>query len=243
MKRFPVGLTLAALLALGALISLGVWQLNRLAETTRNRERIAALSNAPAVPLARLLATTIPLNLDHRRIVVDCQPARASAPVVYRYAIADGVVSWRLLTMCALSGGPFDGILLDRGLVATLSGVMAPNAMRFPGPATVTGVSRVLGASPLFGDSMPSGVPDITLLRVLDPRAVGRVALLAGLSRPAPYYLVVESEQPAVAGVKPSPVVEDVPRDNFGYALTWFGLAGALACVYAAFLWRRLSSR
>ena len=39
-------------LALGALISLGVWQLNRLAETTRNRERIAALSSAPAVPLA-----------------------------------------------------------------------------------------------------------------------------------------------------------------------------------------------
>ena len=243
MKRFPVGLTLAALLAFGALISLGVWQLNRLAETSRNRERIAALSSAPPVPLARLLATTGHLDLDHRRIVVDCETARGSTPIVYRYAIADGVVSWRLLTMCALSGGPYDGILLDRGLVTTLSGVMAPNAMRFPGPAKVTGVSRGLGAAPLFGDSMPSGVSGIALLRVLDPRAVVRVARLAGLSRPAPYYLVVESEQPSVAGVKPSPVVEDVPRDNFGYALTWFGLAGALACVYAAFLWRRLSSR
>ncbi len=241
MKRVPPGLTLAALVVLALLVGLGVWQLRRLAETTRNRQRIEALAHAPAIPLAPLLASGA--NLDHRRVSVDCGPPPSTAPIVYRYALADGTVAWRLLTMCSLTGGAYDGVLLDRGLIAAAGGAMAPPATRYPAPGSITGVLRRLGAAPLFSDSLRSDVAGVTLLRVLDAAAVRRIAALAGIARPAPYYVVVEAERPAVAGVSPAPVAEDVPRDNFQYALTWFGLAAALACVYAAFIWRRLRSR
>ena len=60
--------------------------------------------------------------------------------------------------------------------------------------------------------------------------AAGRMSLpvrdntstASGARRPLPYYLAVESEAPAPAGITPAPVTEDTPRDNFGYALTWW---------------------
>ena len=56
---------------------------------------------------------------------------------------------------------------------------------------------------------------------------------------PAPRWMVVvEREYPAPPGVSPLPLPADIPNRHFEYALTWFGLAGALACVYAASLWK-----
>ena len=63
----------------------------------------------------------------------------------------------------------------------------------------------------------------------------------AGLARPAPVVLSVEQETPPPPGVAPAPY--DAAADSLhyvgAYAPTWFGLAVALACVYAAMLWRR----
>jgi surfeit locus 1 family protein len=62
------------------------------------------------------------------------------------------------------------------------------------------------------------------------------------LGKPAPYILMVESEAPSVPGVTPRPFAPRAP-ENLQYVgaywLTWFGLAGAVAGVYAAMLWRR----
>ena len=56
MRRFPIGLTIASLIAFAILIALGVWQLDRLKQTNANRAAVAALSHAPARPLEAVSA-------------------------------------------------------------------------------------------------------------------------------------------------------------------------------------------
>ena len=244
MRRFPIGLTIAASAVFLLLIALGTWQLRRLEETNLNRARIAALAHAPPRPLPSVLAqSNFGAGLDHTRVSVDCEPSAAQTPVIYRYSVADGAVAWRLLGMCRLAAPGVGGVAIDRGRIAALDGAMAPPAISFPPPRSLTGVLRSLGGATLFGDDMPSTVQAAHLVRVLDARSIDELARLSGVAAPMRYYLVVESETPPLAGVTPAPVAEDVPRDNFQYALTWFGLAGGLACVYAAMVWRRLKSR
>jgi surfeit locus 1 family protein len=56
-----------------------------------------------------------------------------------------------------------------------------------------------------------------------------------------PYVLVAENESPAPPGVSPAPYSDAASNLEYvgAYAPTWFGLAGVLACIYAAMLWRR----
>ena len=241
MKRFPIGLTVAALVAFAILVRLGVWQLDRLKQTNANRAAVAALIRTPARPLDAVLAD--PDHADHARVAVFCLPPRTTTPTTYRYALPNGVVGWRLLTICRLGGSSFDGLVLDRGLVTALGGAMTPAAMGFPPPGEVVGILRKLGRRPLFGDDMSAGGANAPMVRVVDPEAVTRIAARSGSRTPAPWYVVVERETPVVAGLSPAPVTEDTPRDNFGYALTWFGLATALAGVWGAFVLRRIRSR
>ncbi len=38
---------------------------------------------------------------------------------------------------------------------------------------------------------------------------------------------------------RPAPLPLDIPNNHLGYAITWFGLAAALAGVYLAMLFRK----
>jgi len=53
----------------------------------------------------------------------------------------------------------------------------------------------------------------------------------------------VESEIPAVSGLVPAALPQDIPNNHLVYALTWFALGGVLVCIYGAMLVRRLSGR
>ena len=240
MTRFPVGLTAATLVALAILIGLGLWQLDRLKQTNANRAAVAALGHAPARPLNAVLSDTG--RADHARVDLSCL-AQTTSPTTYRYALPGGTVGWRLLTICRLGRSIYDGLLLDRGLVPALGGQMTPAPLSFPSPVHVVGVLRKLGRKPLFGDGMASNGQSAPIVRVIDAAAVARIAAGSGSRSPAPWYAVVERETPAAPGVTPSPVTEDTPRDNFGYALTWFGLAAALAGVWGAFVLRWMRTR
>jgi surfeit locus 1 family protein len=237
-KRFPIGLTVCTIILLAILVRLGLWQMSRLHETQAKLARIAALRTAPAQPLDKVISAGS-AGLDHVRVSVRCAPSVRAGPQVFRYALPGGAIGWRLLGVCRVAGRTFDAVLLDRGLVTSLSGQMAPRAMSVQEPVDVVGVLRAVGRKPMFGDTMETGAPGVRVVRVIDPAALESIARASGASAPLPYFLAVESETPPPAGLTPAPVTEDTPRDNFGYALTWFGLAGALACVYLAMLWRR----
>ncbi len=247
-RAFPLGLTFATAAALSLLVGLGVWQLQRLQWKERLLSRIEALRTAPAAPLGLLLATASKGgDLDFSRAQVDCTPDRepggASRPSVFRYALHEGQIGWRVLAMCRLAGGPFDGILLDRGLEKRLAGAMAPLPVTFPQPVQASGVLRRLGSASPLDPAQPLVDGRMIVVRVLDAGAVDLIAHRSGMARPAPYFLAVEVERPAPQGVVPAALPSDIPNNHFSYALTWFALAGVLAWFYLAMLRRRLTAR
>lgn len=241
MKRFPIGLTVATLIALAVLVGLGAWQLQRLAWKERLLARIAALEGAPARPLADVLARARNgEDVSYTRVSVICAPLPGPPPMAFRYALRDGQVGWRLLTPCPLRGGPNDAILLDRGLVTRMGGLMAPVPARFPDPGAVVGVLREPGRRSWLSPPAPPGTDGLIVVQSLDGAVVAH--LLGGLSSrsPAPYILAVESESPAPPGLLPAALPRDIPNNHLVYAVTWFGLAGVLAWVYGAMLLGRM---
>ena len=211
--RFPLVLTIAAAICFSIMLGLGAWQLQRAAWKHRELERIAALQHAAPVPLAPVLARLANgANVDFTRVTTTCAPA-ATAPVLLHMTTDNGDWVARALSPCAVAAPPYDGVVVDRGLVPATRGQVNPPAVTLPPPVRVTGV--LLGKSP----------PPASSLR-----------------RPAPVVLVVESETPAAPGVVPTPYpggAANALRYVGSYAPTWFGLAGVLACFYAALLWRR----
>lgn len=71
---------------------------------------------------------------------------------------------------------------------------------------------------------------------VRDPRAM---AAVRGWGPVAPFYIDQESPMPAGGAPKPGPLTVRLRNDHLGYALTWFGLAAALAGVFAAWAIRQ----
>ena len=232
--RFPWGLTITVLIVFTILIGLGDWQLRRLAWKEALLTQIAALAHAPARPLQGVLGAKGPLEF--MRVQADCLPRASPAATLYRYAVADGRIGWRLMSACRVVGAPFDGILLDRGLVTRFAGHTAPVAGVYAPPGRVIGVLRAPGSTPWLGPAMMDGGPGFAALRVADGPSILAFAKMDGLTRPAPYILAVESETPALAGVVPQAIPADIPNNHLVYALTWFALAGILAWFYLAML-------
>jgi surfeit locus 1 family protein len=244
-RRFPLGLTLASAIAFAILIGLGTWQLHRLAWKQALLARIAALQNVPARPIAPVLQEMARgQDVAYTRVSVSCAPSFGPEPIVFRYALHDGEVGWRAMSICRLAGGgPYDGILLDRGLATRLGGAMAPSALAFAPPQGVTGVLREVGAKPLVDSAAPDQEGSVTVVRLIDRDTVTAVAAKFGVKRPASLLLAVEREQPPIEGLAPAALPQDIPNNHFVYAATWFALAGILAWFYVALLWRRLRSR
>jgi surfeit locus 1 family protein len=211
--RFPIGLTLAALIAVAVMTGLGVWQLQRLGWKHEETARIAALRNAPPRPIGPVLARIASGgNADFTRVAADCAGG-PSSPALFHLTTDNGEWIARALAACRLAGSPYDGVIVDRGFLPASRGSTATPTAALPGPVHVVGV--------LFAKPQPAS---------------------AGLMHPAPVVLSVERETPPPPGVTPAPydpAANDSLRYVGAYAPTWFGLAGALACVYAAMLWRR----
>ena len=209
---FPFGLTLLAAVVFVILVGIGEWQLRRAAWKAHELARIAALEHAPPAPIGPVLVRAAKgEDVSFTGVVADCAPGPAT-PAAFHMISDNGDWIARTLGPCRLAGAPFDGVVVDRGFLLSSRGSPNPPALNLPQPAHVIGV--------LYARAAPPAV---------------------GLAHPAPYVLVVEQESPPAPGVAATPYPD--AGDNLQYvgtyAPTWFGLAGALACVYAAMLWRR----
>jgi surfeit locus 1 family protein len=237
-RRFPLGITVAAAVGLAILLGLGVWQLHRLAWKQDLLARIAALTHAPPRPLPAVLASAARgVDVGFVRVSVRCAPQPPPAQVVYRYALHNRRVGWRLMSFCPTPAGPWTGVVLDRGLVEGFAGQMQPSAKVFPIPHSVSGILRAPGAHSFLSVPARASAGEITLVS-LDASSL---RLIAGPGqRPAPWYLALETETPPTPGLSPAPLPQDIPNNHFVYALTWFGLAGVLLWMWAAFVWRKV---
>jgi surfeit locus 1 family protein len=213
-RRFPIGLTLAAAVVFAVCIALGVWQAQRFGWKQQMLRDIAVRQAAAPTPIGPVLARAAGgADVSFTRVTATCLPAPAA---VARFHMTTQNDDWiaRALSDCGLAGGgAYDGVVVDRGIVTASHGLANPPPLSLPAPQTVVGV--------LYAKAEPA---------------------TPALAHPAPDVLVAEQETPPTPGVAPQPYDVNA-ADNLeyvgAYAPTWFGLAAAVAGVYAAMLWRR----
>jgi surfeit locus 1 family protein len=230
---FPIGLTVATLIALAILIGLGEWQLQRLKWKEGLLAHIAALQSAPARQIEPVLdALSQGRDVDFTRVAVSC-PGLAAAPFVEMYGIIQGEAGARLISACAVSTARYRTILVDRGFIPDTVTARPPVDAASQAPLVVTGVLR----KPERGNPFtPPSKPEHWYVR----DAAGMARQLKAPA-PAPYFLMAETvTNPDFKPLTPAALPTEIPNRHFEYALTWFGLAGGLVCVYAAALFKRM---
>lgn len=200
------------------LVSLGSWQLRRLAWKTEILAEIAARLEAPPGPVP---ATTSP-EADrylHVRTSGEILPGEIH---VYTSAPPRGV-GYRVIVPLRLADGR--SLLLDRGFVP----INEKDVPRHLGPITVEGNLDW----PRETDSLFTAAPDLAK-NIWFARDVPAMAAALGTEP----LLLVTSASDDPAAPQPLPVTVNLPNDHLGYALTWFGLALVWAGMTLYLLWR-----
>lgn len=229
---FPVGLTVATVIALAILVTLGTWQLQRLHWKQDLLARIAALQAAPAQPLGPVLDRVAKGgDADFTRVKVTCA-GLATAPFLELYSLRDGQAGSRLISACRIDDAHYRTVLVDRGFVIDTVSARPPVDAAANAPVELVGVLRVPEPGNRFS---PPNTPGRWFVR--DAKAM---AATLKAPDPAPLFLMAETAtNPEWKALVPAPIPADIPNRHLEYALTWYGLAAALLGVYAAMLFRR----
>jgi surfeit locus 1 family protein len=228
-RRFAIIPALATAVGIVILIGLGVWQVQRLHWKEGLLARIAALQSAPPEPLDVVLHRAVDgLDIDYVRVQATC-PDIETAPYLKLYSVKDGFAGWRIIAACPLGGGPYGAILVDRGFEAQGLTPTAGHTLSAP----IVGILR-------RGDTRNFVTPrDDPAQNLWYGRDIAAMAAALHVSKPAPTYLMLEQPAPPAGGPVIAPLPTDIPNNHLQYAITWFGLAVALAGVYLASLWRK----
>jgi surfeit locus 1 family protein len=227
------GILLPALLALAGLailIGLGLWQLER---KSWKEALIATLtqrtSSAPvALPHPEIWPTLSRESSEFTRVRLRIEPTGHEDVLVYTSGstLRDDVKSpgYFVFTPARLQGGAT--IVVNRGYVPNRS------APPLQGSQEIIGSLRWPEASSWFvSERDTSGV-----WYVRDQRAMAGVL---GWGEVAPFYVEQEAPVPSGQLPHPAPLHVRLRNDHLQYALTWFGLAGTLVAVFAAWAWKR----
>lgn len=234
--RFPVVLTILAVVLLGVLLALGVWQVQRMQWKEGLIAGAEAAADLPPVPLAEALKAE---NPEFRRVILTCRGLSA-APYVELQSIEHSDAGVRLVSACAVDGiEGEDGatLLVDRGFVsADISArptVKADDTM----PVVITGVLRRAPAPSALTPPPAEG-----RFYGRDAEAMARALKVEGPVSPFTVFAVT-STNPDWQALKPSAPPAAFTNNHLGYALTWFGLAVALIAFYVVLLRRRLTRK
>jgi surfeit locus 1 family protein len=226
--------TLAALPALVLLLALGTWQVQRLAWKNDLITTLERRLTTPAAPLgAESLESLTPATDEFRRVVLEGRFPPGPEALVY----ATGTTApGRAREPGWLVFAPFDSadgrrLLVLRGFVPE---ALADPARRSPLADTPVRFETVLRFAEAPGSFTPA--PDLARRRFY-AREAAVMAPLLGLPA-SPFYFAATTPTGPAAPV-PQPPVVDLRNNHFGYALTWYGLAGTLVGVYGVFAWRR----
>ena len=218
---------LASLIGAALLVSLGVWQLQRL----EWKEGVLADLGA------RIHDEPAPLPADPDPVRDAYLPVRLGGTIgeealrVIASSKDLGAI-WRVVSPFEAEGGR--RVLLDRGAIPVRLGDVALSG----GPATVLGNLH-------WPDERDRWTPpDEPANNVWYARDVAAMAEALGTE---PVMVVAREVAPASGGapaVAPLPLgTEGIPNDHLGYAVTWFGLAAAWSAMAAAFLRRQRRER
>ena len=197
-------------------LSLGVWQVERLAWKRGLLQELDRGEQAPPVPLATTQDA-------FRRVVLE----GTFLPLVARYGAevrstrAGPAMGAHVLTPMQRPGA--DPVLIDRGWAPMDFDTTPP-----VGPVRIVAYVRPPEYPVRFG---ASDDPANRRFYALDPVAIGASL---GLPRVAPFTLVALGAQGAFP--EPATTLPRPPNDHLSYAATWFGLSLALIVVFIVYV-------
>lgn len=245
--RAPLrSLILPAVLALAALVvlvSLGNWQVRRLAWKEDLIQRVEE----------RISAAPVDLPLIRLRDIGD--PRHFLDEYEYRPVQLDGVYEpageVRVFTSLSDAKGPLSGpgywvltpfapaatdavVYVNRGFIPD-----ADKSAYSPPPAGTTTISGPIRAPELGSWFTPS--PDIAA-RIFYSRDVARIAEATDEPKVIPdFFIDLDASRTPPSGLPQAGETRTIfPNSHLGYAVTWYGLAAALLGVFGVFAWGRL---
>jgi surfeit locus 1 family protein len=223
-----------SLLGVALLISLGVWQLHRLAWKEALIAQVTSRVGAPPAPLPseadwpRLL----PSEYEYRHVRVAGTFDTRRQVFVYRALETPrgqyGGPGYLVLTPLRLAEG--GTILVNRGFVpderkqAVAAQSLSPDAT-----VDVTGLMRSPEPRTWF---TPADDPAKGEWFTRDPAAIGAAMKL---DRLAPFTIDADANADPAALPEGGETVISFPNNHLAYAFTWFGMAAALIGVFTAF--------
>jgi surfeit locus 1 family protein len=237
-KRASVLATIVVMGALGILVSLGIWQWQRLQWKEDLIAQIRERTSKPAIGLSS--------SEDWQQKNVEF--VRASVMGVWRpekeiaiHSLMPGkakglpVAGYDLITPLRLADGSH--ILVNRGFVPRLlkSQEARPKDILMQGPVKVTGLLRT---SEVRGRFVPDNVPETGEWFT---RNTAAIATFHRLERTAPFFIENEESPPTGEWPTPRRTTPDLPNNHLSYALTWFALAILLAIFSLVLVFRRSS--
>jgi len=226
-----------ALIGMGLLSGLGVWQLQRLAWKETVLAQISARRDAlpQALPPQKDWAKVNPDDYDYCHVIMRGVFDHARESFLFR-ASATGAAGegpgYEVLTPLALDDG--GTVIVNRGFApAELKEPARRAAGQVAGEVTISGLMRRPEARNAF---TPADEPDKNLWFTRDPAAL---AAHWGLQGVAPFSVDADTTPNPGGWPKGGATVMKIPNNHLAYALTWFALATTLAAVTAVFIAKR----
>ncbi|MEO0543788.1 MAG: SURF1 family protein [Pseudomonadota bacterium] len=243
-KGFPWLVILVALPALGVLLALGTWQVQRLAWKEGLLANIDARLSAAPTPIAELL-----VDLDEGRISqseLDYLPVSASGRFRHEgeqhfFATHRGATGYYIYTPLELTEPSGLFLLINRGFVPfDLKEAETRPQTLSAGEVTITGLARQrLEEKPSW--AVPENDPVGNIYYWKD---IEQMAVQANLSGQIVPFFVDEGSPRAPGTMGEWPVsgvtLINLPNNHLQYAITWYGLALTLVGVVAFFVAGRL---
>ena len=245
--------TLLVLVAVGVMVRLGFWQLDRLAQRRVFNAAVEAQISAPPLDLNQAMAgkvtpagKTAPgdlLNMEYRQVTVTgvYDPANQ---VILRNQVNNNQPGFDLITPLKIQGTS-QSVLVDRGFIPLDDKDPAAWAKYAqPGPLTLSGQIRLGHVPQVFGVADPALAPGQTRLDAWNHLNLPRI------QSQTPYALLPVYVQmaPEKNGSATMPVASlDQPDltegPHMGYAIQWFAFAATLALGYPYFVKKQLQDK
>lgn len=234
--------TVSALVGVVILSGLGIWQLDRkISKENLIATLNARLSRAPEdLPPRASWPRLRQDGEEFRRVAFPAEFLDGEEALVYTAGSplrsdVKGPGYW-VFAPARLAGGSI--VLINRGFVPDDH---KDPTMRAEGvPHGIVDVVGVMRWPEIRGSFTPADDPKKNVWYLRDSNSI---ATFKKWATAAPFYVDQESPTPAGGLPKPGKLEVRLPDDHLQYAITWFGLALALAGVYVVWLARRLFGR
>ncbi len=233
--------TLLVIVAVGVMVRLGLWQLDRLEQRRDFNTRVSA--QIEAAPLD--LPSSLPDNpqslydMEYRPVTASGEYDFANE-ILLRNQVLEGLPGYHILTPLRMQG--VEGVILvDRGFIPLAEGEASLRVKYAqPGPVQVSGIFLRPRIPHYFGVPDPTLAPGETRLDAWNAVRLDRIQQQVGYPLLPVYILAAPDplrQGPPFSALE-QPDLSEGP--HIGYAMQWFAFAAILGFGYPYFVRKQL---